>query len=179
MPLEQNLQAILKMQPCLASAHLEPSTEHVASASNSGAGVSCSGWRSVPLQHAHTTRQQLAVYCCVGSESGLVLLPLHITNWIFNPNISNSACRCVFMSSVWTWVMGWLHVNESRSRMWTWLFHPRPGLSHCTRSKRHKRSTVTLQQKLRLNLLYGFIENRQNAKFFKHFLLGWDKTPIL
>lgn len=32
---------------------------------------------------------------------------------------------------VLTVVMGWLHVDVSKSRIWMWLFQPRPGLSHC------------------------------------------------
>lgn len=30
--------------------------------------------------------------------------------------------------------MGWLHVDISKSRIWMWLFQPRPGLSHCRSS---------------------------------------------
>lgn len=41
-----------------------------------------------------------------------------------------SVRKCVGL----TVVTGWLHVDVSRSRMWMWLFQPRPGLSPCGRS---------------------------------------------
>lgn len=43
-------------------------------------------------------------------------------------------CEVILVVSVdvFTLVLGWLHVDVSRSRMWMWLFQPRPGLSHCS-----------------------------------------------
>lgn len=38
--------------------------------------------------------------------------------------------RCEAQEEVFTLVMGWLHVDASRSRMWMWLFQPRLGLFH-------------------------------------------------
>lgn len=50
---------------------------------------------------------------------------------------------CVFNSL--TVVIGWLHVDVSKSRMCMWLFQPRPGLSHCRRSgRRHDRNKLPL-----------------------------------
>lgn len=46
-------------------------------------------------------------------------------------SFSKHLWKCALLCLGLTVVTGWLHVDVSRSRMWMWLFQPRPGLSPC------------------------------------------------
>ena len=45
---------------------------------------------------------------------------------------------------VFTFVMGWLHVDVSRSRMWMWLFQPRLGLFHWKSTEHFLSKSMTM-----------------------------------